>query len=500
MERAKEIKEVIQIECKEDVPLCNEVESLLLNAEQPFEEVTLKVNVRQNRVRDTLSQSQKFQETFDDFLDKLSHLEERLDQEKPISAKLDTVKEQKREHAQVHNDVVQLEPVFAQVCNSAEEMREAAESPEEKEKVKEKIDDFKERYNKLKDRSTSRQKVLADEVNFTEKFSEDTKPFEKWLDQAESKLAEVEPLACEESALARQVKDVKEVLKEVEENKPKIQELQETCKAAVENAEVDQVYIEEDMKKDQTRYDDLAKGLEEKEKKLKELLDLTQEYKKHLKPVDEVLDRVEKALADSQTPYGVDEDKIQKQREKLSELAKELESTRPNLNEFNTTADKLVEKADPKAKELPALQKEVESVNERFRRLNEPLLEECKKLDDYADKAKKFNNANKDFEDWLTNATKTPGMVEPIGSEPEVLKRQIKEVEVCILWFWQFFISITVTLGKKMYSFQGQHFMFMYLEVNVLCSYLCLVLSAQSAKYKNKKFLMVHVHNTYKKQ
>ena len=51
-------------------------------------------------------------------------------------------------------------------------------------------------------------------------------------------------------------------------------------------------------------------------------------------------------------------------------------------------------------------------------------------MDEYADKVEQFNKADTDFNDWLNEAQKTPGVIEPIGTEPEVLKGQLKEVEV----------------------------------------------------------------------
>ena len=435
VEHVTEIIEYITMECPHDVTVVSEVQTVYQNMKKPFDETALKADVRLNRLRNALAQSQKFQEAFDDFLDNVSHIDERLTNEKPVSAKLETVKEQKTEHAQVHNDVVQLEPVFAQICTSADEVLEEAEPGKDKDELKKKIDDVKERFKDLKEKSEAREKVLEDEVELTEKFDEQHKPFNSWLDTIEPKIKDLRPLPCEEDSLNRQVKQAKEVVEDIKQHEPVLEDMEKTAKEALDNAEVDKTFIEEDVNTDRSRFDDLKVNVDEAVQKLDELLPLAQECTKELKPVDEVLDKIEKVTGVAQSPLGLDEDKIKEEQAVLEKLAKELEEAKPHLVKFNDTAKDLEEKADPESKELPALKSRVEGVNDRADKLADDLQQRRDKLDDYADKAKKFNEDDVEFKDWLSKASKTPGVIEPIGTEPEVLKRQLKEVEVIISLF-----------------------------------------------------------------
>jgi len=193
------------------------------------------------------------------------------------------------------------------------------------------------------------------------------------------------------------------------------------------------VFVEEDSKNDRKRFDELKANVDEKDKKLDELLPLAQDYTKELKPVDEVLDKVEKVTGVAQQPMALNEDKIKEEKKKLDDLAKELEETKPVLEKFNDTSKKLQEEADEESPELPVVKKETENTNDRFDKLQDDLKGRKEKLDDYADKAEKFNKDDEEFKDWMDKASKTPGLVEPVGTEPDVLKRQLKEVEVCFL-------------------------------------------------------------------
>ena len=433
VEHVTVIIEYITMECPYDVTVVSEVQTRYQNMKKPFDETALKVDVRLNRLRSALAQSQKFQEAFDDFLDKMAHLEERAADKRPVSAKLETVKEQKTEHAQLHNDIVQLEPVFAQICNSADEVLENAEPGEEKDQLKDKIDDAKKRFNDMKENSEKRSQVLEDEVELTEKFDEQHKPFASWLDTIEPKVKDLRPLPCEEESLERQAKQATEAVEDIKQHEPVLEEMEKTAQEALDNAECDKVFIENDVKTDRSRYDELKVDVEETGKKIEELLPLAQECKKELAPVDEVLDKIEKVTGVSQSPLGLDEDKIKEEQDALENLAKELDEAKPHLEKFNEVAKELEQKTDPESTELPALKSRVEGVDERADKLADNLQQRRDKIDDYADKADKFNKADEEFKDWLSKASKTPGVIEPIGTEPEILKRQLKEVEVIIV-------------------------------------------------------------------
>ena len=69
-------------------------------------------------------------------------------------------------------------------------------------------------------------------------------------------------------------------------------------------------------------------------------------------------------------------------------------------------------------------------MNDRNKDLRDKLYERQDQLTNYATKADKYRVDMADFTEWFSKAYSTPGIVEPIGTEPDVVKRQLKEVEV----------------------------------------------------------------------
>ena len=85
----------------------------------------------------------------------------------------------------------------------------------------------------MKEKSEAREKVLEDEVELTEKFDEQHKPFNSWLDTIEPKIKDLRPLPCEEDSLNRQVKQAKEVVEDIKQHKPVLEDMEKTAKEAV---------------------------------------------------------------------------------------------------------------------------------------------------------------------------------------------------------------------------------------------------------------------------
>ena len=120
--------------------------------------------MRQNRLQDTLIKSQQFQDSLDDFLDKLTEFEEQLSEEKPISAKLDVVRDQEKEHEQIHNGICQQEPIFEQLVKKSEDLIDTSEPGDEQEKIRDSLDEMKDRFKDLKEKSTERRLRCSNKI------------------------------------------------------------------------------------------------------------------------------------------------------------------------------------------------------------------------------------------------------------------------------------------------------------------------------------------------
>ena len=430
VDRLEILMEIITTECKTEFSVCNEVSTSYENTRSQINEVWMKVEIRQNRLQETLMRSQKFQDSFDDFLDTLSHIEETMDKEKPVSAKLDTVKEQKEHHAQIHNDVIQLEPVFEQIIKAAENLIETSEPGEEIEQFKTNVDETKHRYENVQQTSVQRQKQMTNCVLFGQKLLDETTPFGKWLDEKENHIPAMQLLPCFESSIAVELKELKEMINSFDEQKPTLENLSILCNSVVVNAETDQFEIEEKLKVLHDKYKSLNEMLCDRGKKLATLIVLAQNYEKEVKSIEEFLNKVEENTVSHLQTYGIDNEKITKELENITELLKDFEVLFASMKVLDTSKE-LSAEINNESSELVILKKQVEDIDSRCNNLQHQLNEKHDNLKVYAGKALQYNEQNIEFSNWYYSFSNTPVIIEPIGTEPLVLKKQMVEIEVC---------------------------------------------------------------------
>ena len=110
---------------------------------------------------------------------------------------------------QVHNDIIQEEPVFERLIQKGEHFAESLKPGEEKDAVNDKLHEIKHRYNDIVDRSKTMHDTITTVVPVAQKFVEKSVTFKEWLKQTEDAFNDLEPVPCDEEELSRQVKHVK---------------------------------------------------------------------------------------------------------------------------------------------------------------------------------------------------------------------------------------------------------------------------------------------------
>lgn len=90
----------------------------------------------------------------------------------------------------------------------------------------------------------------------------------------------------------------------------------------------------------------------------------------------------------------------------------------------------MVCESDSQVVNVAAIQDDMTALNERFDAVRSGVEREKKDLDCVIANVEQFEGALSQFESWLPEAMAAVQRFEPISSEPEELKRQLKEVEV----------------------------------------------------------------------
>ena len=96
--KAQELADWIIINSKDDEIVADDVNTKLLSASLPVEDAWMKMEVRQSCIKDALLRAQTAEDSLDDFVDRISEIEERLGKEKPVSASYSVVRKQQTDN------------------------------------------------------------------------------------------------------------------------------------------------------------------------------------------------------------------------------------------------------------------------------------------------------------------------------------------------------------------------------------------------------------------
>ncbi len=116
------------------------------------------------------------------------------------------------------------------------------------------------------------------------------------------------------------------------------------------------------------------------------------------------------------------------------------EEIRPKIEDLESTERDLADLVEKKDKTFPVIKKRVDDVKETDKKKEEQLKGTKERLYDLLDNSEKYHEATREFTDWFDDVSRTPGLVEPIASDVEDIKKQLNEVEV-IKCFFTLFIS-----------------------------------------------------------
>jgi hypothetical protein len=111
-------------------------------------------------------------------------------------------------------------------------------------------------------------------------------------------------------------------------------------------------------------------------------------------------------------------------------LMSALENAKDDLDTVNSTGRDLVCDSDSQVLNVSYIQDDMAALNERFNAVRAGLEREKKELDTVITNVEEFQGALNQFESWLPEAMAAVQRFEPISSEPEEIKKQLKEVEV----------------------------------------------------------------------
>lgn len=306
---------------------------------------------------------------------------------------------------------------------------DTSEPGPDRDALEDKLNDATQRWETVKKQADDRQEQLDQVLPLAKEFHSEIQDLKPWLSEAEKRLQTVEPDSCDLRSIEKQLDTLDELKKEITERKPIVETAKETSSSLSNSCSADKYVIEGEEQDVRKRFDSLSAEVPRLEDNLTALKDALEKYNNNLTPVEELLERTEKALA-SREPTGINVDKGKDQLRAVEDLLSSLRAAEPDVNNLKESGDKLTSAMDPKSADVPRVNQEVDAVSRRYNDLLENLNNEKDQLEKETEKALKFQDALHNLEEWLPRIEEAAASQEPISSDPEVVKQQLQQAEV----------------------------------------------------------------------
>lgn len=275
---------------------------------------------------------------------------------------------------------------------------DTSEPGPDRDALEDKLNDATQRWESVKKQTADRQEQLDQVLPLAKEFHSEIQDIKPWLSEAEKRLQTVEPDSCDLRSIDKQLDALGELKKEIAERKPIVETTKDTSSSLSNSCSADKYVIEGEEQDVTKRFDNLSAEVPRLEDNLIVLKDALEKYNKTLTPVEELLERTEKALA-SREPTGINVGKGKDQLTAVEDLLSSLKAAEPDVNDLKEAGDKLTSVMDPKSAEVPRVKQEVDAVSKRYNDLLESLNNEKEQLEKETEKALKFQDALHNLEE-----------------------------------------------------------------------------------------------------
>ena len=304
------------VECCDNNPsVLMEVSTKISKAKAPLEAIEAKIEDRQAKLQLAVLQTQEFQETLDDFTEKLAKIEDDLAHMLPVSSVYDDLRDQNQELEHTADDVKQLEPVFERVSKNGSEVLESLEPGEERDNLEELLGDIRGRWTDVKDRVANRQSKLGEVTPVAKKYNDALHSLLPWMSDTEEWISSLDPVSCDEKALAKEVKLLANLATGIDEHRPEMDCMNDSARTLSELCD-DMPVTQAEVKDVNKRWNMLTGNVSVRLEQVESVKSLMEQLRGKLEPIEENLEKADEIL-DTPLSYITDPKRSEQELAKI---------------------------------------------------------------------------------------------------------------------------------------------------------------------------------------
>ncbi|XP_036104823.1 dystonin isoform X9 [Molossus molossus] len=379
---------------------------------------------RQHKLEGALLALGQFQHALDELLAWLTHTEGLLSEQKPVGGDPKAIEIELAKHHVLQNDVLAHQSTVEAVNKAGNDLIESS-AGEEASSLQNKLEVLNQRWQNVLEKTEQRKQQLDGALRQAKGFHGEIEDLQQWLTDTERHLLASKPLGGLPETAREQLTahmeicaafDVKE-----ETYKSLMQKGQQLLARCPKSAETN---IDQDINNLKEKWESVETKLSERKTKLEEALNLAMEFHNSLQDFINWLTQAEQTLNVASRPslildtvlFQIDEHKV---------FANEVNSHREQIIELDKTGTHL--KYFSQKQDVVLIKNLLISVQSRWEKVVQRLVERGRSLDDARKRAKQFHEAWSKLMEWLEESERSLDSELEIANDPDKIKTQLTQ-------------------------------------------------------------------------
>ncbi|CAG9820406.1 unnamed protein product [Phaedon cochleariae] len=467
-------------------PAIKDIKHKLDKLKNLWDDVQKATHDRGKSLEEALEAAKKFWKELHAIMVTLKDIEDSLASQEAPAVEPKAIQEQQVALQEIRQEIDQTKPDVEKVRSSGEKLMKLCGEPDKPE-VKKHIEDLDNAWDNITALYAKREENLIDAMEKAMEFHETLQNLLEFLTKAEKKFGKLGPLGTDIDAVKKQIDQLKTFKAEVDPHMVKVEALNRQAQELTERTSSDQASaIKEPLTSVNKRWDDLLRGIVERQRQLENALLRLGQFQHalnellvwigktdatldELKPVagdPQILEielaklkvlkaadrqrELEDALNDAQRfnaeiqdllawlgdvdsiltaskPVGGLPETASEQLERFMEIYNEIEDNKPKVETVLAQGQEYLKKAATPASNL---QHNLRTLKQRWDHVTARANDKKIKLEIALKEATEFHESLQAFVDWLTNAEKILSNLQPVSRVLDTIRDQIEEHKI----------------------------------------------------------------------
>uniref|UniRef100_W4VR42 Putative short stop n=1 Tax=Corethrella appendiculata TaxID=1370023 RepID=W4VR42_9DIPT len=416
--------EVIAKAGNQNDPAVRDIKKKLEKLNNLWNDVQKATSKRRTSLDEALAMSTKFWKELQSIMETLKELQETLQTQEPPAAQPQAIQKQQVALQEIRQEIDHTKPDVEQVRRTGNNLMSLCGEPDKPE-VKKHIEDLDSAWDNITALYAKREENLIDAMEKAMEFHETLQNLLNFLNKAEDRFQKLGPLGSDIDAVKKQIEQLKHFKDDVDPHMVEVEALNRQAIELTERTSTEQATaIREPLNAVNRRWENLLKGLVERQKQLEHALLHLGQFQHALNELLVWISKTDGTL-NQLKPIPGDSQLLEVELAKLKVLANDIHAHQSSVDTLNDAGRKLIEN-DRGSLEASTTQDKLKQLNKQWRDLLQKAADRQHELEESLREAQAFAAEIQDLLGWLGDVDGVIGASKPVGGLPETASEQLE--------------------------------------------------------------------------